>query len=203
MSFNIGLLEMIGYFVPGATVLATWLWVTGALPLDPAGKLEGTAGLALILLASYVLGQLLTIASSVIKVSPPQNPYQSLEPFRTHFQRRFGKDLPAGASYHLARALVIHHSPGLGERVERYFALLILSRNLVMASIVVTALLVRSSELAWGAAWAVAAVAFFIQHGRFCETEGKAVFGAAFTILAAAIASDEARQNSARADEHG
>ena len=34
MSFNVGLLEVIGYLVPGATMISAWLWLTGKLPLD-------------------------------------------------------------------------------------------------------------------------------------------------------------------------
>jgi hypothetical protein len=184
MSFNVGLLEMIGYLVPGATVIGAWLWLSGELPLDQAGKLGGTAGLGLVLLASYVLGQLLTIVSSVIKVGPPHNPYRERQPFKARFEAMFGEGLPDRASYHLSRALVVHQSSALGERIERYFALIILTRNLTVACVVVTALLVRSAHLGWAAAWAGAAAAFFFQHRRFGQTEGKAVFGATVVVLA-------------------
>ncbi len=188
MSFTVGLLEMIGYLVPGATVIGAWLWLTGKLPLDQAGEMGGTTGLVLGVLASYVLGQLLTFVSSAIKARPPANPYKERPPFTTSFKAMFGEELDEPASYHLSRALVVHESSRLSERIERYFALIILTRNLSVACVCVAALLVHSAHLGWAAGWAGAAVAFFFQHRRFAKTEGKAVFGATVVVLVAAQA---------------
>jgi hypothetical protein len=182
MSFNVGLLEMIGYLVPGGVAVAAWLWLQNMLPLNPAGKMGGTAGLALALLASYVVGQLLTFGSSILKFKRPANPYET-EPFKSVFVAAFGKNVPDGSSYHLLRGLVVHHSKAHGERVERYFALMILTRNLTLACGGVAAVLLLSTELVWAALWAAAAIAFYVHYSRFLKTEAMAVFGAAAVIL--------------------
>jgi len=87
------------------------------------------------------------------------------------------------AVYHLARALVLHRSPRLGERVERYFALTLLSRNLTAAAVVVAGMLVWFGYWGWAVAWVATAGAFLLQYRRFVRTERRAVFGAAAVLL--------------------
>ena len=186
MSFTVGLLEMVGYLVPGATVVGAWLWLMGRLPPASTSEMAGPTGLALALLASYVVGQLLTFVSSILRPKRRPQPYINRQQFKAPFEAMFGRDVLEGAKYHLARALVIHRSPGLAERVERYFALVILSRNLTVAFAVVAVLLVISGHRVWAVAWGAAALAFWRQHERFANTESNAVFGAAFVVMGTA-----------------
>jgi hypothetical protein len=123
----------------------------------------------------------------VLKADRPANPYAVTTPFTSGFNALFGEHLPKGASYHLSRAMVVHHSSALGERVERYFALVILTRNLTVACAGVAIGLLFSAELKWAAIWAVTAVLFWYQYRRFLKTEARAVFGAATVVLAGKI----------------
>ena len=193
MSFTIGLLELLGYVVPGATVLGITAFVyMGWRPWlgDSGGD---SASVLYFVLASYVTGHILTILSRMLTWT-----HRKLRRYRSSREKRFafyfrlrerlvrvfGSDFGPAEEYHLARELVTERCPRSSERIDRLFALTLLTRNMSMALLVAVWPLVSSGHRHWSYLSLMAAGLFAFQHYRFEGTHESAVFRAAFVALA-------------------
>jgi hypothetical protein len=183
MSFTVGLLEVLGYVVPGATLVTVAVLISSDARIDLGGE---TTALVIYLLASYVLGHALTVFSRLlpfmrnkIKGHLPRN-YTFFPQLQELLVRAFGKDLGPAEEYHLCHALAIEACPRSSDRIERYFALALLMRNLASASLLSMLLVGFVGHYAWGGVYALLAGLFGYQHFRFEATLRRTVFRTAF-----------------------
>ena len=83
----------------------------------------------------------------------------------------------------LIRGLVAERCPRLSDRIDRYFALGLLTRNMSVACFAAGVILEWTRHIGWG--WLVwgSAVLFAFQHFRFDQTFKDAVFRAGFVAF--------------------
>jgi hypothetical protein len=183
MSFTVGLLEVLGYLVPGASV------VTVAILVYPSARIDlgdPRCTLVIYVLASYVIGHALNVLSYLLpfvrkkmKGHPPRN-----YPFFPRLQQRlvhaFGADLGPAEEYHLSQALAIEACPRSSDRIERYFALALLMRNLSVAALLSMLLTGSVGLYRWAGVCAILVGLFTYQHFQFEATRRGTLFRAAF-----------------------
>jgi hypothetical protein len=150
---------------------------------------DGGATLTVYLLASYVLGHALTILSRLltwlrIRTRGYRSRNYSFFPqLQKRLRQAFGEGLGAAEEYHLSHALAIESCPRSSERIERYFALALLMRNLACATLI-SALIIGSAGLyRWAGLFAILVGLFVYQHDRFEATLERTVFRTAFLVF--------------------
>jgi hypothetical protein len=191
MSFTVGLLELLGYIVPGATVVAVAMLVVSGRTGGFAGGGDQTTQLIACGIASYVIGHALTVMSRSLtwlqrKTMGHRARTSSFFPRLKHLlEQRFGGSVGPAEQYHLCRVLVIEACPRSNERIERYFALTLLARNLTVAFVLLLLFMMWAGYYVWAGVFAVGAGLFAYQHFQFDGTLERAVFRTAFVALTA------------------
>jgi hypothetical protein len=191
MSFTVGLLELLGYLVPGATVVGVAVLVLSGLTGGSAGGGDPTSQLIIYGIASYVTGHALTVMSRSltwlrIKTMGHRARRYAFFPRLKHLlEERFGGSVGPAEEYHLCRVLVIETCPRSNERIERYFALTLLARNLTVAFVLLLLFVAWAGYYAWAGVFAAGAGLFAYQHFQFEGTLERAVFRTAFVALTA------------------
>ena len=199
MSFTVGLLELLGYIVPGATVagIATVVFNTHNASAVSA-YFSTTFGALWFLLVSYITGHLLTIVSrlltdarsalierGVIKRTLPEVRYSFYRRLKKELDRVFGGDVDR-QELDLIRGLVAERCPRLSDRIDRYFALGLLTRNMAVACFAAFVMLEWTRHIGWGWLFFGSAVLFAFQHFRFDQTFKDAIFRAGFVAFSLA-----------------
>jgi hypothetical protein len=193
VSFTVGLLELLGYLVPGATVAGV-----AALVLDARGLSAYFAtgfGSLCFLLVSYITGHVLTVVSRLLtdtrdalvkrgflSYKPLERRYPFYPRLKAQLDHVFSGDLH-GEEFQLARVLVAERCPRSSDRIDRYFALVLLTRNMAVACLAAGVTVAWARHWGWGGLFLVSALLFGWQHFRFHQTFRDAVFRAAFVAV--------------------
>jgi len=186
MSVAVGLLELLGYLAPGASLVSVIALVFPRVQLEVGDSLLTQV---VYLLASYIAGHALNVTSPLLTVirtrlvghRPRNAAYQAR--LRELLARDFGPDLGPSEEYHLSHALAIERCPRLGERIERYFALSLLMRNMTAAAFFAMLILAWTAQWSWAVLCAGFVGLFAYQHAQFDGTLQRAVFRTALVAL--------------------
>ncbi len=190
MSFTVGLLEVIGYLVPGGATLACALWLLPSAALRFEAASAGAGRTVVFLLAAYVTGHVLTALSrsltwARVKIRGHGARRWTFWPtLRARLHAAYGADLGAAEEYHLSRQLVAERSTTLSDRIDRLFAVTLFCRNAAVALLVCAVFAGVARDLLALAVFALLAALFAFQHARFERTQEATVFRAAFVLLA-------------------
>ncbi|MCP4546675.1 MAG: hypothetical protein GY835_09460 [bacterium] len=189
-SFNVGLLEIFAYLLPGGFILVLSLFrVRPQLLQEEVSAGMIIAGLA----ASYIIGHVLTHVSLVVmglrmliqkrKAGTSREERYSFYPeLQKYLMNSFGEDLSRGEEYRFCLRLVAERMPTSNQTIDRFYALTLFSRNLVVA-LVAAALLFSISNWIVSIISLAGAMIFFQRYVDLDKATASTVFRSAFVFF--------------------
>jgi hypothetical protein len=206
-SFTIGLLEVLGYLLPGGLVLACFL--SQRAP-DLGNKAASVvAGQILFVAASYLLGHLLTLLSLslaklraplkwLLRVRPREERLQFYPKLRSNLRERFGYQLTKDDEYYFSLRLVSEFQPHSSQTIDRLYALTLFARNMV-AALLVVAFLVLPSSLKIALIMFGFALIFFVRYYHLERATADTLLRAAYVYFCSEEEVENRRKEAKRA----